>query len=98
MTNAPSIAPDLQLHIGIPGFEFSDLFLPERLKDLTELFYQTVAEADPALKEKFDLYRSTLGEGMSPEAISAVLVDVAPYLSAMIAELFQVKDEAGRMR
>lgn len=87
-----------RLEIGIPGFTYSDLYDPHRLRELTDLFHESLAASDPPLRERFDHYRSTLGEDMTPEAISEVIVDVAPHLSAFISELFQVRDEHGRMR
>jgi len=87
-----------RLEISIPGFTYSDLYNPQRLHDLTEVFHESVRATDPALWVRFDHYRSTLGEDMSPEDISQVIVDMAPHLSAFIAEMFQVRDQHGRMR
>ncbi len=87
-----------ELHIGIPGFSYADLYNPTRLRDLTELFHESVRISDADLWSRFDHYRTTQGNGMQPEAISQVIVDVAPHLSAFIAELFQVKDRHGRLR
>jgi len=86
------------LHIGIPGFSYSDLFDPARLAELTDIFHTSLSTTDPGLWERFQRYRATLGEGMKPEEISQVIVDTAPHLSAFISELFQVEDQHGRMR
>ncbi len=95
-TSQASNAPTLQ--IGLPGFSYADLYEPARLKELTEIFYGSVRSSDPELWDRFDRYRTTLGEGMTPEEISAVIVETAPHLSAFIAELFQVVDVHGRWR
>ncbi len=87
-----------QLRIGIPGFSYGDLYDPARLGELTGLFHDSVRQSDPALWERFDRYRTTLGEGMTPEQVSQVIVDTAPHLSAFLSELFQVQDRHGRMR
>jgi len=100
MTFSP-ISPEStppSLHIGIEGYTYADLYRPERLRDLAELFYSTVRESDPALWDRFDHYRTTQGVGMKPEAISAILVDTAPHLSAFITELFQVQEHHGLLR
>jgi NADPH-dependent glutamate synthase beta subunit-like oxidoreductase/NAD(P)H-flavin reductase len=97
MNSNPLNDSHTELHIGIPGFSYGDLFLPDRLRDLTDIFYSSLHTNDTALSGRFNHYRTTLGEGMSPEDISQVLVDTAPHLSAFIAELFQVSDEHGRM-
>ncbi len=86
------------LHIGIPGFSYGDLYDPARLGELTALFYDSVSASDPLLWERFDHYRATAGSDMAPEAISQIIIDMAPHLSAFIAELFQVQDRHGRMR
>ena len=81
------------LTLSIPGFSYEDLHKPERLAALTRLFYDTVRSADPALMERFDGYRETKGVGMLDVAISALLVDMAPYLSRFVASLFGVEAE-----
>jgi NADPH-dependent glutamate synthase beta subunit-like oxidoreductase len=97
MSHSPGATSAPQLHIGIPGFTYGDLYDPHRLRELADLFHESLRASDPDLSTRFDHYRTTLGEGMKPEDISQVLVDAAPHLSAFIAELFQVKDEYGRM-
>ncbi len=81
------------LDLGIPGFEWSDLFLAERLKELHDLFFADLGRAAPTLVARFEAYRSSHGKGMTPEAISDVLVDVAPHVGAFVARLFGVEDE-----
>ena len=98
MNETASSAGSLALRIGIPGFDYSDLYKPARLAELTGLFHDSVRASDPELWESFDRYRQSLGEGMTPEEISDVVVRTAPYLSAFISELFQVQDEHGRWR
>ncbi|HVZ41949.1 MAG TPA: FAD-dependent oxidoreductase [Candidatus Kapabacteria bacterium] len=95
-TSAAGDAPTL--HIGIPGFSYSDLFDPRRLSELTDIFYASVRESDPDAWLRFDAYRSSLGEGMEPEAISDAILGVAPHLAAFLAEMFQIRDRRGRLR
>jgi NADPH-dependent glutamate synthase beta subunit-like oxidoreductase/NAD(P)H-flavin reductase len=79
--------------LGIPGFAWADLFRPERLRDLHELFLAELAGAAPAVAERFAAYRTSQGAGMGPEAISDVLVETAPHVGAFVARLFGVSDE-----
>ncbi|MCC7537341.1 MAG: pyridine nucleotide-disulfide oxidoreductase, partial [Deltaproteobacteria bacterium] len=85
------MTPDLAL--ALPGFTWRDLFVPERLAELHEKFLADLALEAPDVAERFAAYRRSLGEGMKPEAISAVLCDVAPHVSAFVARLFRVEDE-----
>ena len=43
------VSPELRL--GIRGFEYSDLYKPERLKELADVFECEVAESNPELEE-----------------------------------------------
>src|SRR5437870_582330 len=95
-TTATPRAPVLS--IGVPGFTFADLHDPHRLRDLTEVFDRSLEQSDAPLHARYDRYRTTLGDGMTPQEISAVIIDVAPHVSAFLSELFQVQDEHGRWR
>lgn len=52
-----------ELKINLEGFEYQDLFKPEKLKLLTELFYSKLNSNDPELYHKFVHYSQTKGEG-----------------------------------
>lgn len=95
--SVPTGSPE-QLHIGISGFSYHDLYDPIRLRDLAQHFYTALQTTDHHLWTKFNHYRQTLGEGMKPEERSEIVVSVAPHLSAFITELFQVQNEHGRLR
>ncbi|MDV3243243.1 MAG: pyridine nucleotide-disulfide oxidoreductase, partial [Methylocaldum sp.] len=81
------------LTLGISGFNYADLYEPERLKDLSDVFDATVRNHDPALFAEFERYRACQGEGMPPEKISDVLVKMAPYVGTFVARLFGVSSE-----
>jgi hypothetical protein len=87
-----ALAADAQLTLGIPGFGWSDLFQPDRLAELHGKFLDALAAEDPEVARRFEAYRACRGEGMKPEAISHVLVDVAPHVSAFVARLFGVEE------
>jgi NADPH-dependent glutamate synthase beta subunit-like oxidoreductase len=97
--STPGIAPGSPtLHLGVPGFTYPDLYDPLRLRDLHEIFLRSLAESDPDVSARYVRYRATMGEGMTPVEISETIVDTATHVAAFIAELFQVRDEHGRMR
>lgn len=81
------------LTLGISGFSYADLYEPERLKDLSDVFDATVRDHDPTLFAEFERYRACLGEGMPAEQISGILVKMAPYVGTFIARLFGVSSE-----
>ncbi|MGZ5000952.1 MAG: hypothetical protein ACXV7F_11670, partial [Methylomonas sp.] len=56
-----------KLTLGIPGFEYQDLYDAKRLTDLLAVFDQSVQKHDPALFGEIDAYRACGGEGMKPE-------------------------------
>ncbi len=89
-SNEASLKPALKL--GIPGYSYEDLYDPLRLKDLFDAFNQSLEQANAEVYSDYQAYHQCQGEGMSPEAISEVLVKTAPYLSDFIAELFDVDD------
>jgi NADPH-dependent glutamate synthase beta subunit-like oxidoreductase/NAD(P)H-flavin reductase len=88
------------LVLGIPGFSYEDLHAPARLRDLLDVFHGEFKSADAAAFARFDQYRVGKGEGMTPEAISDVLVEAAGHVGRFIARLFGVgaEEEARRQR
>jgi NADPH-dependent glutamate synthase beta subunit-like oxidoreductase/NAD(P)H-flavin reductase len=81
------------LTLGISGFSYADLYVPERLKDLSDVFDATVRDHDPALFDAFEGYRACQGKGMPPEQVSEILVKMAPYVGTFVARLFGVSPE-----
>jgi NADPH-dependent glutamate synthase beta subunit-like oxidoreductase/NAD(P)H-flavin reductase len=81
------------LELGLPGFSYPDLYDPIRLRDLSAAFDQAVRVDNPELFAAFDSYRQSQGEDMKPEAVSALLVDMAPCVGAFLARLFNVASE-----
>jgi NADPH-dependent glutamate synthase beta subunit-like oxidoreductase/NAD(P)H-flavin reductase len=84
------------LELGIPGFSYADLYRPERLKQLMDVFNAEVAEKDPVLFSQFEDYHACQGVGMKPEAISDLLVRMASPVGTFVARLFNVADERER--
>lgn len=92
MTQQFNINEFTQLSLGIPGFEYKDLYDTKRLADLLTVFDQSVQQHDPALFEEIVTYRNCGGDGMKPEEISELLVKMAPLVGTFIARLFNISD------
>ena len=89
---------DPQLTLGIQGFSYADLYQPEKLAELLAIFEASLKKSDPALYSDYHAYHACKGEGMSPQAISDVLVRVAPHVGEFIASLFQIEDARSRQQ
>jgi NADPH-dependent glutamate synthase beta subunit-like oxidoreductase/NAD(P)H-flavin reductase len=83
---------DPELTLGIPGFTYTDLYLPEKLAELLAVFDAFLAQSDPEITREYMAYRDCKGEGMTAQAVSDVLVRVAPYIGEFVAKLFQIED------
>ncbi|MFA6161980.1 MAG: pyridine nucleotide-disulfide oxidoreductase [Methylobacter sp.] len=81
------------LTLGIPGFNYPDLYDSARLKDLLDVFDASVARHDSQLHSEFDAYRQNQGEGLSAEQISDLLVRMGPYVGQFVAKLFNVSEQ-----
>lgn len=88
-----------KLTLGIPGFSWSDLFDSAKLRELHSHFDQHAQRAvGDEWWNKWQQYRATQGAEMAPEAISELLVTMAPHLGTFIAKLFSVEGEYTAMR
>src|SRR5574343_882931 len=92
MTQQLNTSQLTQLTLGIPGFEYKDLYDAKRLSDLLISFDESVKKHDPDLFAEMSAYRACGGEGMKPEEISELLVKMAPLVGTFIARLFNVSD------
>ncbi len=79
------------ISLGISGFEFSDLFEVDRLKELSELFDLSVNQQDSQLFNEFAEYKESQGSNIEAKAISDLLVRMAPHLGLFLAKLFKVE-------
>jgi NADPH-dependent glutamate synthase beta subunit-like oxidoreductase/NAD(P)H-flavin reductase len=81
------------LTLGIPGFNYPDLYDSARLKDLLDVFDASVERHDSALHNEFKAYRENQGAGLSAEAVSDLLVRMGPYVGQFVATLFNVTEQ-----
>ncbi len=86
------------LTLGIPGFEYADLYAPARLQQLLAVFDADYQRRDPQAFDRFAAYRACTGIGMTPEAISDVLVESATHVGDFVARLFNVGTDQNAQR
>ncbi|NOT86193.1 MAG: FAD-dependent oxidoreductase [Methylococcaceae bacterium] len=79
--------------MGFPGFDYQDLYNSAKLQALLEVFNASVARHDAQLHNEFEAYRQCQGEGMTPEAISDLLVRMGPFVGKFVAKLFDVTEQ-----
>ena len=99
--NQRATFPEFEEHpltLGIAGFVYKDLYAPQRLRDLLAVFDSHYHASAPEAFARFEAYRQCQGEGMTPEAISDVLVESAGQVGAFVARLFSVEPEHGAQR
>jgi len=80
----------------MPGYIYADLYEPERLAELLTTFDTAVKTGDADLFAEWQAYRVCQGVGMTPEAISALLVRMAPHVGGFVARLFNVGGDRER--
>ena len=86
------------LTLGIAGFRYDDLSRPEGLKRLHDTFVAELAATSAGLHREYQDYHGCLGEGMTPVAVSDLLVRLAPRVGEFVARLFGVSAERERQR
>jgi NADPH-dependent glutamate synthase beta subunit-like oxidoreductase/NAD(P)H-flavin reductase len=87
-----------RFELGVAGFGHQDLFAPEKLRELHEVFLNDFGRAAPEARARFDAYRAVQGGGYASEQVSAVLLEVAPYVSQFVAKLFCVEPETEALK
>ncbi|MBI2920406.1 MAG: FAD-dependent oxidoreductase [Planctomycetes bacterium] len=98
-TQAPLKTPaPAQPVLALPGFTWSDLHDPARLRNLLDVFHSEVAAADPALWKEWQPYAAARGAGYPPLKVSDLVVRMAPHVSRFVARLFGVEREAEALR
>src|SRR5215475_1965460 len=83
----------VELRLGLDGFEYADLYKPERLKELLDVFDCEVATANPELFAAWDDYRNHPEKPRKAQEISALLVAMAAQVSQFLTKLFGIAPE-----
>lgn len=79
-----------QIHLGIDGVSFSQLFSAKGLKTLFHLFLKELQNQNIGL---YKLYNQFLSYGLEEQKESDLLVELAPYVSKFITKLFSIEKE-----
>jgi NAD(P)H-flavin reductase/NADPH-dependent glutamate synthase beta subunit-like oxidoreductase len=87
-TGAPT-----ELRLCLDGFEYADLYKPERLKELLDVFDCEVAAANPELFAAWDDYRNHPETTRTPQEISALLVAMSGHVSQFLTKVFGIAAE-----
>src|SRR3954471_8410108 len=82
-----------ELRLGVDGFTYPDLYKPERLKELLDVFDCEVAAANPELFATWDEYRNHPEKPRSEAEISELLVAMAAHVSHFLTRLFGIRAE-----
>src|SRR5215510_2106468 len=82
-----------ELRLGLDGFEYADLYKPERLKELLDVFDCEVAAANPELFAAWDDYRNHPEKPRKAQEISALLVAMTAQVSQFLTKLFGIAPE-----
>src|SRR5205809_64533 len=80
--------------LGIEGFSYADLHVPQRLKALHDVFCREVAAADPAFWAEWSAYAADPDAPRSPIVVSDLIVRMAPHVSRFVMRLFDLGDAA----
>ena len=91
MINSDPTNTDLTL--GFPNLTYADLYNPEKLKELLQVFDDSVKAHDKDLFTRYSEYRDSQGKDLKPEEISEILVEMGPYVGTFVAKLFNVEKE-----
>ncbi|HZH92332.1 MAG TPA: FAD-dependent oxidoreductase [Pyrinomonadaceae bacterium] len=94
-TGAPEAAGDgANFKLGIGDFHYGDLYRPERLGQLTAVFYAGLQRDDATLHAALTAYTATRGANLrGTRAESELLIAAAPHVSRFVARLFGVEAE-----
>jgi len=82
---------DASMPLGVEGFVYADLYDPAKLLALYEAFDAWFAVKAPDMHQRFDEYRRTLGEGMTPLQQSDALLAAAPFVGHFVGKLFRIE-------
>lgn len=81
----------MPIKLGKKGFAWHDLHEPQGLKKLFDVFSTELEVKNPELSQRYQSYFS--GAALTAPQESDLLVSVAPYVSAFLAELFSIQKQ-----
>src|SRR5690349_10489759 len=85
---APEGQPRSDMPLGLTGFRYADLFLPDRLRELYNVFCSELEQKAPDTWRLYEAYRSHHAEGKTTaDETSSALLAVAPHVSDFVGRL-----------
>src|ERR1044072_3472375 len=84
---------DHDFPLAVSGFNYSDLYKPEKLKELCEVFYRELGQTDADLHRALMQYIDARGAGYEKTAESELLVHAPPHLTDFIVRLFGIEQD-----
>src|SRR2546425_13041337 len=93
MIQTKNTGPSVEFRLAVPGFTYSDLYRPERLRELLDVFDCEVAAANPELFAVWDDYRNHPEKPLKAPEISALLVAMAAHVSQFLTKMFGITPE-----
>jgi NADPH-dependent glutamate synthase beta subunit-like oxidoreductase/NAD(P)H-flavin reductase len=89
-------SPSARSPLGLPGYTFGDLHVPERLASLYDRFVEDVRASDPGLWTEWGTY-SARPDQQAPTTVSRLVIAMASHLSRFVTRLFDVEAVAGAL-
>jgi NADPH-dependent glutamate synthase beta subunit-like oxidoreductase/NAD(P)H-flavin reductase len=84
--------------LSLPNVTYADLFKPDALRILTQMFYESVRQADPPLFARWNSYESNRGNGLDAVEVSNIIESMAVHLSTFVSNLFGIQRELETLR
>ncbi len=93
-----NVSSNSDFNLGIVGFNYSDLYDAEKLRELAEKFYAEVEQKEPILGDALKKYIERRGAGYEKRVESKILTDAAPFLSEFVARMFGINHERAELQ
>ena len=97
MTYTTDIASP-EMPLGIAGYTYADLHVPERLASLYDRFCEEVSTTDPSFWAAWDAYRAAPDALRPAIELSSLLTRMAPHVSGFVSRLFNVDADSASVR
>ena len=88
-----------KLELGLPGYSYADLYDPAKLRTLFETWHRELHAADAGARPRATTpIAPRRAPTSAPQALSDLLVELAPTVSRFVARLFRVEEEWNALR
>ena len=80
------------------GFQFTDLFNSQKLKELADTFYGYYEKENPAEYAEFAKYSEAKGTDFEETAVSKILINSAKHLEKFLGDFFGISSELDELK